>query len=107
MNTIRIAWWIIAASVGGFLALAALSGWFLRDQIFQTFQDPGEPFQTYEPPDAADYTHADAWFLRGAFSEDNLPEMGLIGRCARPGPGSTSVAGAGLHGPDGSESNCC
>lgn len=69
MNTVRIAWWIIAASVGGFLALAALSGWFLRDQIFQTFQDPGEPFQTYEPPDAADYTHADAWFLRGAFSE--------------------------------------
>ncbi|WP_300529906.1 DUF3089 domain-containing protein [Maricaulis sp.] len=70
MNTIRIAWWIIAASVGGFLALAALSGWFLRDQIYQTFQDPGEPFQTYEPPEGADYASAEAWYLQGRFSDD-------------------------------------
>ncbi len=69
---------IIRAYAGRFMALACLGGlvllglaaWALRDQIYQTLQDPGEPFQTYTPPASPDYQSADAWFQRGTLPED-------------------------------------
>jgi hypothetical protein len=48
------------------LAISGMGGWLLRDQIYQTFQDPGEPYQTYAPPDGADYGTDEGWFVRGA-----------------------------------------
>lgn len=36
----------------------------MREQIFQTFLDPGIPFQTYERPPAPDYALAEAWAVR-------------------------------------------
>lgn len=56
---------VILACIGGAL-LIAVTAWALRDQIYQTLQDPGEPFQTYTPPPAPDYSQASAWFERGA-----------------------------------------
>jgi len=42
------------------LALA----YFYRDDIFQAIQDPGQPFQTYEPPAAADYAVLESWLAQ-------------------------------------------
>lgn len=41
--------------IGGALAV------IYRDDIFQTIQDPRQPFQTYDPPEAPDYAQADSW----------------------------------------------
>jgi hypothetical protein len=41
--------------------LAAAASVILRDQIFQTFLDPGIPFQTYQRPAAPDYAQEEAW----------------------------------------------
>ena len=62
---------IIVASLAG-LILVAFAAWALRDQIYQTLQDPGEPFQTYTPPPAPNYANDSAWFERGALSDDPL-----------------------------------
>jgi hypothetical protein len=50
---------LIAA--GGFAALLVLASIILRDDIYQSFLDPGIPFQTYERPPAPDYAAAEAW----------------------------------------------
>lgn len=60
------------------LVLLGLAGWFLRDQIYQTFQDPGEPFQTYSPPPAADYADASAWFVRAPLDSDLQPALFFV-----------------------------
>ncbi|MEE2566632.1 DUF3089 domain-containing protein [Hyphobacterium marinum] len=65
---------VVIASIAGAI-LIALAAWALRDQIYQTFQDPGEPFQTYTPPPAPDYRQASAWFERGDLSD---PEMAAV-----------------------------
>jgi len=44
-----------------FLCLAIAAAIGLRDNIFREFMDPGQPFQTYQPPDAPDYASAEAW----------------------------------------------
>lgn len=75
ISTISIARWMVLAGTAGFLVLVALASWALRDQIYQTFQDPGEPFQTYTPPEGADYASAEGWFTRGAFSGDDEPAV--------------------------------
>lgn len=69
-NPITIARWMVLAGTAGVLVIAALASWFLRDQIFQTFQDPGEPFQTYTPPTGADYANANAWYALGVPDDD-------------------------------------
>ncbi|WP_421858797.1 DUF3089 domain-containing protein [Oceanicaulis sp.] len=56
--------WLLLSALGGFVLLSALSAFVLRDQIFQTFLDPGVPFQTYERPPAPDYTQDEAWAAR-------------------------------------------
>ncbi len=35
-----------------------------RDDIFQTIQDPGQPFQTYDPPAPPDYSSVDSWLAQ-------------------------------------------
>ncbi len=37
--------------------------WFWREDIRRTLLDPGEPFQTYDPPPAPDYARRAAWAL--------------------------------------------
>lgn len=60
------------------IVLLALGSWLLRDQIYQTFQDPGEPFQTYDPPEGADYAAADAWFVRDTFENEDQPGVFFV-----------------------------
>ncbi len=43
---------------------------FYRDDIFQSLQDPGEPFQTYEKPAPPDYNTIDAWITRPDVTAD-------------------------------------
>jgi hypothetical protein len=40
-----------------------------RDDIFQTIQDPGPPFQTYTPPAAPNYASLDSWLAQ--------PDLGI------------------------------
>jgi len=85
----RIALWTITAASFGFLILTTLAAWVLRDQIYQSLLDPGEPYQTYVLPDAPDYIENTAWY-------------------ARPAEPSTSPAVFFVHGttyPGGSEWN--
>ena len=70
-SPVSIARWMVLAGSAGFLVLIAAASWLLRDQIFQTFQDPGEPFQTYTPPTPADYASASGWFVREAFTDED------------------------------------
>lgn len=46
---------IASIVIGGALAV------IYRDDIFQTIQDPRQPFQTYDPPEAPDYAQTDSW----------------------------------------------
>jgi len=41
-----------------------------RDDIFQSLQDPGEPFQTYQKPAAANYIDKESWIARPNLSSD-------------------------------------
>lgn len=60
----RLAVWTILAMAGAFLVLVAIAAWVLRDQIYQSFLDPGEPYQTYSVPAAPDYSSAASWYAR-------------------------------------------
>ncbi|MCP2670159.1 DUF3089 domain-containing protein [Maricaulaceae bacterium EIL42A08] len=55
---------LLLAGAGGFMILLLVAGVVLRDQIYQSFLDPGIPFQTYERPDAPDYANTEAWAAR-------------------------------------------
>ena len=41
--------------------LGLITAYIYQDDIFQTIQDPRQPFQTYEKPLAPDYNSKDAW----------------------------------------------
>lgn len=43
---------------------------FYRDDIFQSFQDPGEPFQTYQAPAAPNYEQDSSWLALPDLSVD-------------------------------------
>jgi hypothetical protein len=60
----RWAIWTFTVAAIGLLLLLALASWILRDQIYQSFLDPGEPYQTYTIPPAPDYAAADSWYAR-------------------------------------------
>ncbi len=45
---------------GAILALA----YTYQDDIFQTIQDPGQPFQTYTPPTSPDYASLESWLAQ-------------------------------------------
>lgn len=46
------------------LLLGAATAYVFHDDIFQTIQDPRQPFQTYEPPAAADYDNLESWLAQ-------------------------------------------
>jgi len=53
------------ALFGAITFLTALIAFFIyRDDIFQTIQDPRQPFQTYTPPAPADYKVKDGWLAQ-------------------------------------------
>jgi hypothetical protein len=55
------------SAIGGGLGLILISLvliYVYRDDIFQTIQDPGQPFQTYTPPQAPDYTSTESWLAQ-------------------------------------------
>ncbi|HAQ33757.1 MAG: hypothetical protein CMF74_04390 [Maricaulis sp.] len=58
-----LARWLILGAIVLFAILFALAAWISRHQIYQSFLDPGEPFQTYSPPAEPNYADADAWHL--------------------------------------------
>ena len=49
----------------GLLAVAViLAFWYYRDDVFQSLNDPGQPFQTYLPTPAPNYSQTEAWLHR-------------------------------------------
>jgi hypothetical protein len=62
----RLAIWMMAAMAAGFLVLVAIAAWILRDQIYQSLLDPGEPYQTYDVPAPPDYALNSAWYAHPA-----------------------------------------
>lgn len=58
--------WVFVAAASGFALLLTAASILTRDQIFQSFLDPGVPFQTYQRPPAPDYALDDAWVARPA-----------------------------------------
>ena len=44
-----------------FALLVVVAAWFYRNDVFRYVNDPGQPFQTYAPPAAPDYTSPDSW----------------------------------------------
>lgn len=61
---------LLALVVMGFIVLLGVLAFIYRDDIFQSFQDPGEPFQTYEKPAAPDYTLPEAWIALPDLTDD-------------------------------------
>ena len=63
-----------------FLIFTASLVWIYQDDIFQTIQDPRQPFQTYDPPEAPDYASADSWLSQPDLSVDpfTLKEKGDV-----------------------------
>ncbi|MCH8489846.1 MAG: DUF3089 domain-containing protein [Oceanicaulis sp.] len=70
-------WRLLLAGIALFVLLSVASAWIMREQIFQTFLDPGIPFQTYERPPAPDYARADAWAVRPASAPED-PETPAV-----------------------------
>ena len=60
---------MLIGAVSMFLVFTASLVWIYQDDIFQTIQDPRQPFQTYEPPEAPDYHIAESWL--------SLPDLSI------------------------------
>lgn len=60
----------IAAIAFAIVSIILLIAYIYRDDIFQNIQDPGQPFQTYEPPAAPDYAKAESWLVRPDLNVD-------------------------------------
>jgi len=81
MSIARMVRYAVYSAVIGFVGLAALSAVIMRDQIFQSFLDPGVPFQTYVRPAAPDYTQDEAWAARPGVrigDEEGVPAVFFI-----------------------------
>lgn len=70
-----LTFWITVSGAAAFLILLSLASWVFRDRVFQTFQDPGVPFQTYTPPDGADYSNASGWYAYGPLIDESQPAI--------------------------------
>lgn len=77
-SPVSIARWMVLTGIGALIALLAAASWLLRDQIYQTFQDPGEPYQTYTPPPGADYAGTGGWFASGDFTDEDEPAVFFV-----------------------------
>ncbi|WP_427450841.1 DUF3089 domain-containing protein [Litorimonas sp. WD9-15] len=60
----------VMAALLGIAFVLLIIAYLYRDDIFQSIQDPGQPFQTYEPPIAPVYTEAESWLARPDLGED-------------------------------------
>lgn len=71
---------IIAVSLAATLGIVTALSVYYRDDIFQSFQDPGEPFQTYKKPVAPDYSLSDSWISLPDLNQDAFehPSMGDV-----------------------------
>lgn len=61
------------AITGGIVSLLLITlalAYIYRDDIFQTIQDPGQPFQTYLPPTAPNYASLDSWLAQPDLNVD-------------------------------------
>ena len=54
------------------IVIMALTAYLYRDDIFQSLQDPGIPFQTYDKPPAPDYTLDSSWLSRPDVNADSF-----------------------------------
>lgn len=74
------AWQMVTGGVIATLIFAGALAWFYRDDIFQTIQDPRQPFQTYDPPEAPDYALVASWLSQPDLSVDpfTLSEQGDV-----------------------------
>jgi len=52
------------------LLICVLIAFIFRDDMFQSLQDPGQPFQTYEEPKAPNYAKAESWMVRPDLRRD-------------------------------------
>jgi hypothetical protein len=98
----------VSAAVVVVLALVVMAAFVWRDDIASNALDPKEPFQTYRPPAAPDYTRRAAWALLPAHPEvwttaDPAADVFFVGptsydggphwnRRTMPGPSSASAA---------------
>jgi hypothetical protein len=62
----------LALGLAAFVMLVVAAAFIWRDDILQAGLDPKEPFQTYDPPAAPDYSRARAW----AMEPEGPPEAG-------------------------------
>ena len=71
---------MLAGGIVATLLISAAGLWTWRDDIFQTIQDPRQPFQTYQPPPAPDYADAESWLSQPDLSVDpfTLDEPGDV-----------------------------
>lgn len=54
----------VFGAVIGILLVGLLLAYIYRDDIFSHIQDPGQPFQTYQPPAAPNYASLDSWLAQ-------------------------------------------
>ena len=54
----------VVGSVLGVLFIGLTLAYVYHDDIFQSIQDPGQPFQTYDPPAAPNYASLDSWLAQ-------------------------------------------
>ncbi len=71
------------AIICGILGLILFTLYINRDAIFQSVQDPGEPFQTYIKPTAPDYSNPESWisipdFKVDPFTEETLGDVFIV-----------------------------
>lgn len=50
--------------IAALLSIILTLAYVYRDDIFQTIQDPGQPFQTYTPPAAPNYASLESWLAQ-------------------------------------------
>ncbi len=68
-------------SIAAALALTALLSILVithRNNLFVLLNDPGTPFQIWQPPPAPDYAEADAWALAPDLSDDDVAAVFFI-----------------------------
>ncbi len=70
----------IGACIGVLAVMVVLAFWIYRDDVFQSLNDPGQPFQTYTPPPEPDYSQDgsqdSAWLHRPAPGIDPISVPG-------------------------------
>jgi len=60
---------LLFSGLAGIFFILLILTYFYRDDIFQNIQDPRQPFQTYEPPIAPNYSVLESWLAQ--------PDLGI------------------------------